>query len=309
MEGPKHRVEGVDYDPQWPHSFEAERAKLAAFHGQPRKLLRVQGREYLVGPCSLREARYLARRMAPRVLIIGATSAVAQAYARRRKLAGARMFLVARNPDKLAAICEELGESVVGSRSADLSDTASAGSHIQAALDELGGIDEALIAHGYLGNQIRSEKDFDEAQAMLSVNLLSPIALLVPLVNHMENSGRGHLGVITSVAGERGRPRNFTYGAAKGGLSRYLEGVRSRVYGSGLTVHNFKLGPVDSPMTVDHEKNASFTTPERAAELIEKGMRSGRHEIYVPGFWRLVMLAVRWMPEPIFQRLKFLSGR
>ena len=172
-----------------------------------------------------------------------------------------------------------------------------------------GGVDEVLIAHGYLGGQIRSEKDFAEAEKTFAVNLLSPIALLIPLVNKMESAGSGHIGVITSVAGERGRPRNFTYGAAKGGLSRYLEGVRSRVYGSGLRVHNFKLGPVDSPMTVDHEKNATFITPERAAELIERGMRGGRHEIYVPGFWRMIMLAVRWMPEPIFQRLKFLSGR
>ena len=244
-----------------------------------------------------------------RVLVIGATSAVAQAFVRRRCKEGARLYLIARNPDKLRGLSDQLGDAVVGSESGDLAQGEANAARIERAVDVLGGLDEVLIAHGYLGDQLESERDFEQAQRTLNTNLLSPVSLLIPIANHCEAQGAGHIGVITSVAGERGRPRNFTYGTAKGGLTRYLEGLRSRLWGSGVEVHNFKLGPVDSPMTVDHEKNATFTTPERAAELIARGMRGRRHEIFVPGYWRWIMLVVRTMPEPIFQRLRFLSGR
>ena len=84
--------------------------------------------------------------------------------------------------------------------------------------------------------------------------------------------------------------------------------MRSKYWSSAVELYNIRLGPTDTPMTVDHEKNGTFTTPERAAELIVKGLQRRRYELYVPGFWRWVMLAVRIMPEWVFQRLKFLSA-
>jgi short-subunit dehydrogenase len=217
--------------------------------------------------------------------------------------------LIARNSGRLEALVQELGPCVLGHRAADLDRVEDAARLVGDAFVALGGVDVALIAHGYLGDQLGSEHELAEAVQILQTNLVSPVALLIALANRMEEAGAGHLGVITSVAGERGRPRNFTYGAAKGGLTRYLEGLRSRLYASGVTVHNFKLGPVDSPMTVNHHKTALFSSPEKVAVLIERAFSGSRHEVYVPGFWRWIMMIVRRVPEPIFQRAKFLSGR
>jgi decaprenylphospho-beta-D-erythro-pentofuranosid-2-ulose 2-reductase len=112
-----------------------------------------------------------------------------------------------------------------------------------------------------------------------------------------------------SVAGDRGRPRNYTYGAAKGALTLYLQGLRSRLYPVGVAVTTLKLGPVDTPMTVDHAKNPLFTTPERLAPAIVRAIDRRAGEVYLPWYWRPILAVVRNTPEPLFQRLRFLSGR
>ena len=219
------------------------------------------------------------------------------------------MFLIARNPTRLGELVDELEPAVEGSLALDLAKLERAEAAVHAAHDALGGIDVALIAHGYLSDQLRSERELDEALTSLTVNLTSAVALLIPLANLLEAQGQGHIGVITSVAGERGRPRNYTYGAAKGGLTHYLEGLRSRLYGSGVFVHNFKLGPVVTPMTATHTKNALFAEVGPVAASLVRGLAGRRHAIFVPGYWRWILWAVRVMPEAVFQRLPFLSGR
>ncbi len=114
----------------------------------------------------------------------------------------------------------------------------------------MGRIDLALIAHGDLLDQAASEVDLQAARNTFEINLMSVISLLIPLSNLMEEQGSGKIGVITSVAGDRGRPRNYTYGAAKGALNLYLQGLRSRLWESGVEIYTLKLGPVDTPMTV-----------------------------------------------------------
>ncbi len=248
--------------------------------------------------------------MTPRkVLIIGASSAIAAEVARRYAAAGDRLYLIARNPERLRALVDELEPAIVGSEEADLDALEQAPARIERAIAALGGVDVALLAHGVLGDQQLTEREPEAALASLHTNLLSAVALLIPLANYLEARGAGHLGVISSVAGERGRPRNYTYGTAKGGLTRYLEGLRSRLRPRGVVVHNFKLGPVDTPMTASHAKNLLFAEPGPVADAIVRGLASRRHAIYVPGFWRWIMLIVRNLPEPLFQRFGFLSGR
>ena len=135
------------------------------------------------------------------------------------------------------------------------------------------------------------------------------VSLLIPLANHLEAAGAGRIGVITSVAGDRGRPRNYTYGAAKGALHIYLQGLRTRLYTRGVAVTTLKLGPVDTPMTADHEKHALFGKPTLVADGVNAAMDARTAEAYVPSFWRLIMPIVKHTPEPLFQRLRFLSGR
>lgn len=243
------------------------------------------------------------------ILIIGATSAVAQAYARRCAQRGDQLFLIARNEEKLSQLSEDLGAAVKGSSSFDFTVISEASATINEAVDTLGKVDIALFAHGHLPDQALAEREADEISATMMVNLTSVIALLNPLHERLRaQEGPSRIAVITSVAGDRGRPRNFAYGAAKGGLGLYLEGLRSKYLSSSISLCNIKLGPTDTPMTASHEKNGTFISAEKAAELIDRGLQKSAFILYVPGFWRWIMLAVRLMPEWLFQRLKFLSA-
>ena len=247
--------------------------------------------------------------MAQNVAIFGATSAIAQDVARVYAARGARLYLVGRSPDKLAALVSELGSAVVSSSAQDFDDTPAAASCVAAAIAALGRLDVALIAHGLLGDQLRSEAELSEAEQIARTNYLSVMALLIPLANQLEQQQSGHLAVLSSVAAERGRPRNYTYAAAKSALNTYLQGVRSRLYAAGVQVHTIKLGPVHTPMTVSHPKNALFAEAPTVAKQIVKAIDAGRAEAYVPGFWRPIMFTVRNLPELVFQRIGALSQR
>ena len=244
-----------------------------------------------------------------KVLILGATSAIATEVAVRCAARGDALFVVGRNPDKLAALVERLGSACVGHLAADLTETSHSAARVEAARVCLGGMDTVLIAHGLLGSQLQTETDWDAARAVLETNFLSVVSLLIPLANALEGQGHGQLAVISSVAGERGRPRNYTYGAAKGALTLYLQGLRSRLWGSGVAVHTIKLGPVHSPMTVGHPKNALFATPGDVATQILARLEGGGGASFLPWFWAPIMGIVRKLPEPWFQKFPFLSGR
>lgn len=246
-----------------------------------------------------------------RVLVLGATSAVAREVALIHARRGDRLHLVGRDPAKLAAVAAACnGGAEVSVERASLTERGSLDAIIERAARSLGGgVDRALIAHGALGDQLETEREPDAARAVIETNFTSAVELLIPLANMMERQGRGCIGVITSVAGDRGRPRNFTYGAAKGALTIYLQGLRSRLYPSGVKVVTIKLGPVDTPMTRDHQKNALFITAREAAEGIVRAMDRGASEVYVPRVWAFIMPIVRATPEWLFQRMPFLSGR
>lgn len=246
-----------------------------------------------------------------RVLIFGATSAIAGEIAAIHAGRGDQLHLVGRSADKLRALETRLQRPSLQLRTtlADFDDTGAAEALVGRVVAELGGVDSALLAHGLLGDQLASERDFGEAERIIRTNFTSAVALLIPLVNALEAQRTGRLGVITSVAGERGRPRNYTYGASKAALGVYLQGVRSRLHGTGVTVTTIKLGPVDTPMTATHAKNALFAKPPEVARDIVRAMDGGRAEVFVPRRWAAIMPVVRNTPESLFQKLPFLSGR
>lgn len=244
----------------------------------------------------------------PKVLVLGATSAVAQEIALQYASRGAELYLVGRSAQKLDALAARLPATGVTLAQADLNHTENAASLIERIIASFGPLDVAVIAHGLLGDQLRSEHDFAEALLVTQTNYLSVVSLVIPLANHFEGQGRGHLVVLSSVAGERGRPRNYTYGAAKGAITLYLQGVRSRLWPK-VGVHTIKLGPVDSPMTVDHEKNVLFATCPRVARDIIRVVDNNVPEAYVPHYWSPIMALVKNLPEWVFQRFASLSGR
>jgi decaprenylphospho-beta-D-erythro-pentofuranosid-2-ulose 2-reductase len=244
-----------------------------------------------------------------RVVIFGATSVIAAEVAAIHAARGDALHLVGRDHAKLGALAERLTHARPQITRADFDDLTGCAGLCEDVLRRSGGADVALIAHGFLGDQQKSEHDWDEAERIIRSNFASAVALLIPLANHFEAASGGRLGVLTSVAGERGRPRNYTYGASKAALSIYLQGLRSRLHPAGVAVTNLKLGPVDTPMTQGHPKNALFARPEVVAREIVAAMDARRADVFVPRRWAAIMPIVRNTPEALFQRLRFLSGR
>lgn len=159
-----------------------------------------------------------------KILIVGATSAIATACARIWAGQGAALFLVGRNPDKLQSIADDLavrGAASVHKLAADANDVAAHGTAIESAVRALGGIDIALIAHGSLPDQAACETDAGTMLREIATNGTSVLALLTVLANHFEQQRGGAIGVITSVAGDRGRPSNYVYGSAKAAVQTF----------------------------------------------------------------------------------------
>ena len=247
-----------------------------------------------------------------KIVIFGASSTIAAEVAALYAARGDELHLVARNRDKLQALTARLatiGAASVQSTVADLDRLDDNNALVKRVLEARGGADTVLIAHGLLGDQLQSENDFCEAERIIRTNFTSAVSLIVPLANHFERRRGGRLGVITSVAGERGRPRNYTYGASKGALSIYLQGVRSRLHSAGVAITTLKLGPVDTPMTSGHTKNALFASTDEVARDIVSAMDARRAEVFVPRRWAAIMPIVRNMPEALFQKVRALSGR
>jgi len=241
-----------------------------------------------------------------RIMIIGATSAIAQATARLYAEEGAALFLVARDPAKLAVVAADLttrGAGPAVTRQLDVLDYDQHALLAGEAEQQLGGLDVVLIAHGTLPDQHACEADFELARRELEVNGLSVLSLLTHLANHFESRGAGTLAVISSVAGDRGRQSNYLYGSAKGMVRLFLQGLRNRLYRSGVKVITIEPGFVDTPMTRAFDKGALWAGPERVARDIHKAIQKGRDVVYTPFFWRYIMWVIKLIPESLFKRL------
>lgn len=245
---------------------------------------------------------------APRVLVVGATSAIAQAVARIYAQRGARLVLVGRDAAKLEAVRADLaarGAAQAQSIVADLADVERHAAIVDEAAAALAGIDVALVAHGVLPDQPRCAASFADARRALDLNFTSAASLAHELANRFEKSRHGTLAVIGSVAGDRGRQSNYVYGAAKGALAIYLQGLRHRLHPAGVKVITIKPGFVDTPMTAAFSKGALWASADRVARGIVRAIdRGGPGEVYVPGFWRPIMAVIRAVPERLFVRTK-----
>lgn len=242
-----------------------------------------------------------------RILIVGATSAIAEATARLFAARGDSLVLAGRDMPQLDRIAGDLklrGAPTTHALALDVNDLDKHVSAIQQASDLLGGIDVALIAHGTLGNQAECEKDFSVTLKELNTNAISVMSLLTVLANRMESQGSGQLAVIGSVAGDRGRPSNYVYGTAKAAVATFCEGLRARLYKHNVDVLLVKPGFVDTPMTAAFKKGALWAKPDTIAKLIVRALDRRRAVIYTPAFWALIMLIIRSIPRPVFVRLK-----
>ncbi len=241
-----------------------------------------------------------------RVLVIGATSGMAQEAARILAARGDRLYLLARDPLKLEAVARDLvarGAAAVEREAADFLDTDRHGALLERAWQAFAGFDAVLVAHGTLGDQQRCEADYTAAEREIRANFLTAASFLTDVANRFAAAGRGTIAVITSVAGDRGRQSNYVYGAAKAGLSTFLQGLRNRLARQGVRVVTIKPGFVDTPMVAHIKKGPLFASAARAGQLIVRAMDGGGDVVYLPWFWRYIMLAVIHVPERVFKRL------
>lgn len=241
------------------------------------------------------------------VVIFGATSAIATASARIFAASGAALFLVARNAEKLDILKDDLiarGAKAVHCRLCNLDQIEEHESLYQEVKTALGQIDVAYIAYGVLGDQKAAEDSVEQTDAILRTNFFSVVSLLTILANDFEKARHGQIAVISSVAGDRGRQSNYLYGASKGALNVFLEGLRNRLYSAGVHVLTIKPGFVDTPMTAHVKKGPLFAQPDTVARDIARALKWKLNTLYTPWFWWPIMLIIRNIPEVIFKRLK-----
>jgi short-subunit dehydrogenase len=241
-----------------------------------------------------------------KVLIIGATSAIAEHCARIWAAKGDALHLVARNEQRVQTIAADLkvrGASEVTTYCTDLNDMEKHDELLDKADGSLGSLDIVLVAHGTLSNQKACELSVEETLAEIHTNALSTVSLLTLIANRFEAKRNGTICVISSVAGDRGRASNYVYGSAKAMVTAFTSGLRQRLHKSNVTVVTIKPGFVDTPMTSDFKKGLLWANPNAVAKSILKAIDSQKTEVYVPGFWWAIMMLIRMIPNEIFRKV------
>lgn len=244
-----------------------------------------------------------------RIVVLGATAGIALEVQRQLARKGCELLLVARSAQRLGEMQADLvvrGARQVFICAADLVSVQQHATIFDFARRTLPGFDTVLLAYGSMHDQKDSEMSVDVLLEELHVNFVSATAILALFAAELERRRTGCLAAITSVAGDRGRRSNYVYGSAKGGLSLFLQGLRSRLHPAGVRVITIKPGPVQTPMT-DHLPNATrFADPEQVGlDIVRALERRSPDVLYTPKVWRYVMAGVQQIPETVFKRLSF----
>ena len=241
-----------------------------------------------------------------RALVLGAKSAIAQAIVER--LDGYDFALAARECTELEPFAADLRlkrSCRVELIEFDALDFAALAHLPQQVHERVGPFDLVVLAFGYLGDARAAQRDTDEIAHILNANLTGAAIGLAHLANYLEEKGTpAGIIALSSVAGDRGRKSNYAYGAAKGGLSIFLQGLRHRLAATSVHVLTVKPGFVDTPMTEGLDGLFLVASPDRVAADIVRAYRQKKDVLYTPFFWRWIMLAVKSIPERIFKRLK-----
>ena len=241
------------------------------------------------------------------IVIIGATSGIAVHCARLWAANASRITLVARDPQSLDGIAADLKV-----RNPALEIESIRGEFLQAEgitnmvehITTLAPVDIVLIAHGYLPQQEQCQRDIQQCADAININGLSPVLIAEAFATRMATVGRGTVAVISSVAGDRGRKSNYVYGAAKGLVTRYCQGLQHRFAGTNVRIVLIKPGPTDTRMTAHlKQQGAKLASAEDVAATIVDGINRGKTQIYAPGKWWLIMMIIRHLPGFVFNRM------
>lgn len=246
--------------------------------------------------------------MTESICVLGATSAIAMETCKLWAARGASFYLVARDIRRLEAVKADLharGAGEVHLHAADCADESTHEALVEGAWRAFTqGVSILFVAYGTLTDQKKAERDLTYLRQEMATNFFSVAVLCSLFAARMEEVKRGTIAVISSVAGDRGRQSNYVYGAAKGGVSLFLQGLRNRLVPAGVNVVTIKPGFVDTPMTAAFKKGPLWAEPRTIAEGIVKAVDRKKNVVYLPWFWAGIMLIIRAIPEAIFKRMR-----
>ncbi|MGA2500882.1 MAG: SDR family oxidoreductase [Tepidisphaeraceae bacterium] len=247
--------------------------------------------------------------MSRRIIILGATSAIARELA--RLLAGeprTQIILAGRDVAELDCEAADLRIRSGAEASAVRFDALDFASHADAWKQWTVGFDGdigVVVCFGTLPEQAEAQESAEVSRLAIESNFLGVVSILTPAANTLAERHGGFICVIGSVAGDRGRQSNYVYGSAKAGLAAFVQGMRQRLAKAGVRVLTVKPGFTDTAMTFGLPGMFLVASPARVAADIHRAIRRGRNVIYTPWFWRWIMWIIRMMPEEVFVRLKW----
>lgn len=238
-----------------------------------------------------------------RVLILGATSGIAQSLTREFARHGFDLVLAGRDREELEIIAADARvRSGVKAEIVDFSAT-DFESHPQF-WEQCGELDGVVCCFGVMYPQDEAAQEWDKAREMIDLNYTASVSILNIASNDFEARGRGFIGILSSVAGDRGQRRNYIYGSTKSAVSTYAEGLRSRLFPAGVSVTTIKPGPVDTGMTFGADKLPLLASPEKVASDIYRGLRRKADVVYTPAPWLVIMTLLRLVPSWLWKRMK-----
>lgn len=252
-----------------------------------------------------------------RIVIVGATSAIAEQCARQwaqqteyqgdNQTQQLQFVLLGRDQNKLDAIAADLSVRNPALVCQTLRPDFSSADDISKTVTDIvanGTPDIVLIAHGTLPDQQACQQDLNLAAEAIHINALSPALFAEAFAGSMQEANTGTIAIIGSVAGDRGRKSNYVYGAAKGLVTRYAQGLQHRLAGTGVRVVLVKPGPTDTPMTAHLKQDgAKLASVDEVATAILRGVQKGSAVVYAPGKWWLIMMIIRHLPRFIFNKM------
>lgn len=248
--------------------------------------------------------------MTETVVILGAGSAIARALCQVLAARGCNLILVGRDAGELSASAADLRVRHQVSVSFEILDAVDFQQHAgvvdrccrQSTADVTG----VVLCYGFLPEPAGGGGDPSQIRAAIDINFTSAVSLLEGFASHLAPRRSGYLAAISSVAGDRGRQSNYIYGAAKGALTIYLQGLRNRLFPAGIHVLTIKPGFVDTPMTHGrlNPRSVLVASPERVARDIDKALRRRGNVLYTPWFWRPIMILIGLIPEFVFKRMR-----
>lgn len=243
-----------------------------------------------------------------KIVIFGATSGIAREMIRLFAARGDALFLVARDESRLKTLIDDakaIGGNRIGGCARDLDYIEKHDEVLKLADEFLDNFDKVIVAHGVLGDQKKAEFDVREVERIFLTNARSAISILTLATNELLERGQGQIAYFSSPAALRGRASNYVYGASKAAVSTFLSGLRQRLHKSGVHVVTIYPGFVDTPMTRDFKKGFLWAKPEAVAKHVIHELDQQRSSvIFVPWFWRWIMLCIRLLPESLFLKLK-----